>query len=349
MDALRSRFDQGGTNVHITCRSALYVAATWALSGLFAHRARADALYSLTDLGTANPSSSYLGALNQSQQASFQAGSFDIDAHPATVSSLPTYYSSAGATIDVAIPYTGNSTETLNGFVMATSNNLGVTAGIANESSAAWGGNSFTQAVFFTPDPHSVSLRNPSLPSWSPPTTVSSPGYLSMLSTTTSNASGQFIGKIAGINDQNNLALTESIVSSGQRIQSPRFYSSQGDVSLGSLGGANGVANALNNSNQVVGWSQIASGAQHAFLYFNGTMQDLNLLIPPLSGITLTSAVGIDAAGKIVAFGTDASGQTNEYLLTPLESPVPEPSTLAIMGLMIVATAARQVYSRRLL
>ena len=135
---------------------------------------------------------------------------------------------------------------------------------------------------------------------------------------------------------------------SGQTIQTPEFllYSTSKNISLGSLGGVNGVANALNNSNQVVGWSQIASGAQHAFLYSNGTMQDLNLLIPPLSGITLISAVGIDSAGEIVAFGTDASGQTNEYFLTPLESPVPEPSSLAIVSLMIVAFAARQTYSR---
>ena len=109
------------------------------------------------------------------------------------------------------------------------------------------------------------------------------------------------------------------------------------DISLGSLGGTNGVAYALNNSNQVVGWSQIASGAQHAFLYSNGTMQDLNLLIPPLSGVTLTSAVGIDSAGEIVAFGTGASGQTNEYLLTPLETSVPEPCTLAVFTVMIAA------------
>ena len=108
-------------------------------------------------------------------------------------------------------------------------------------------------------------------------------------------------------------------------------------MSLGSLGGTNGVANALNNSDQVVGWSQIAGGAQHAFIYSNGTMQDLNLLIPSLSGITLTSAVGIDSAGEIVAFGTDASGQSNEYLLTPLESTVPEPSTLAVFTVMIAA------------
>jgi hypothetical protein len=60
-----------------------------------------------------------------------------------------------------------------------------------------------------------------------------------------------------------------------------------------------------------------------------------HLLIPPLSGITLTSAVGIDSAGEIVAFGTDASGQTNEYLLNPLESNVPEPSTLAVFTVTI--------------
>jgi probable HAF family extracellular repeat protein len=123
------------------------------------------------------------------------------------------------------------------------------------------------------------------------------------------------------------------------------------DVSLGSLGGTNGFAIALNNSDQVVGWSQIASGAQHAFLYSNGTMQDLNLLIPPLSGITLTRAVGIDSAGEIVAYGTDASGQTNEYLLTPLESPVPEPSTLAVFAVMIatfvVSKAARCSSAKR--
>jgi probable HAF family extracellular repeat protein len=118
-------------------------------------------------------------------------------------------------------------------------------------------------------------------------------------------------------------------------------------LNLGNLGGANAVANALNNSNQVVGWSQIASGAQHAFLYANGKMQDLNLLIPPVSGITLISAVGIDGSGRIVAYGTGASGQTEEFLLTPLEAPVPEPSTLAVFGLVILTFAARQAHARR--
>jgi probable HAF family extracellular repeat protein len=325
-------------------RSSLGVATAVALSCCLFCQARADALYSVTNLGAANPSGSYLNALSQSQQASFQAGSFDSYAHPATVQVSQPFYDSG----DI-VPYNnGNDPTVFTRIHMATSNNLGVNAGTANAQNTAWGGNTYTQAVIFTPDPHTVSVPNPYNPSY-PPTTETSPGYLNMLSTSTSNIFNQFIGKIAGINDQNHLALTEYVLNPGQQIQSqsPRFYSSQGDVSLGSLGGANGVANALNNANQVVGWSQIASGAQHAFLYSNGTMQDLNLLIPPLSGITLTSAVGINAAGEVVAFGTDASGQTNEYFLTPLESPVPEPSTFAIMGLMIVAVPARQAYCRR--
>jgi probable HAF family extracellular repeat protein len=113
------------------------------------------------------------------------------------------------------------------------------------------------------------------------------------------------------------------------------------DTALGSFGGVNGGAHALNNSNEVVGWSQTAGGVAHAFLYFNGTIQDLNLLIPPLSGITLTSAVGIDAAGEIMAYGIDSSGQSHEYLLTPSEAPVPEPSMLAVMSLMFAALAER--------
>ncbi len=75
-------------------------------------------------------------------------------------------------------------------------------------------------------------------------------------------------------------------------------------------------------------------------------MQDLNLLIPPLSGTTLIDAVGIDSAGEIAAYGTNAAGQMHEYLLTPAELPVPEPSTLAVMSLMILALAARHARER---
>jgi probable HAF family extracellular repeat protein len=112
------------------------------------------------------------------------------------------------------------------------------------------------------------------------------------------------------------------------------------------LGRSCAVANARNNSNEVVAWSQIASGARHAFLYANGTMQNLNLLIPPTSGITLVDAVEIDASGQIVAVGTDASGQTDEFLLTPQTVPAPEPSTIMVFTFLILAIAVQTIRSR---
>ena len=348
-----------GTIVRTIGRSALCIAAAMALNSFLSQQATADVLYSVTNLGPAapatgglyppNPASypylssqtllypngNYLGALSQSEQAAFQSGSFDIYAHPATVGYLPTYYSSAGAGTDILIPYTGNGFYIYNGFDFTTSNNLGVSAGTANRASSAVGqGDAFTWGVTFTPGPHTVSNNNPY-----DLQTETSPGYLGTFAS--SSAYGQFYGTVAGINDHGNLALNEFTWPNTffQRggVVTPHLSMGNADISLGSLGGTNGVAYALNNSNQVVGWSQIASGAQHAFLYSNGTMQDLNLLIPPLSGVTLTSAVGIDSAGEIVAFGTGASGQTNEYLLTPLETSVPEPCTLAVFTVMIAA------------
>ena len=76
-------------------------------------------------------------------------------------------------------------------------------------------------------------------------------------------------------------------------------------------------------------------------------MQDLNAMIPTSANITLVDAVGIDGSGRIVAYGTDSSGQTDEFLLTPLEAPVPEPSTLVIFGLVIAAMAARRIRSHQ--
>ena len=65
----------------------------------------------------------------------------------------------------------------------------------------------------------------------------------------------------------------------------------------------------------------------HAFLYSNGTMTDLNALIP--SGWTLEQANAINDAGQIVGYGYNPQGQQDAFLLTP----VPEPSTLILLGM----------------
>ncbi len=341
--------------MRVTLRRIACIGLTSVCCGFLSAQSRADVIFSVTDLGPASPTVSasggfghwdgqalvpsngnYLPALSASQQAAFQSGSFDPYAHPATadISNLGFFGSEHGAGFDV-FQATGDE---LSNFAMTTSNNQGVTVGTADESLPAesWG----HRLVEFTPDPHTVDLQAYGLPS------VHSPGYVYTIWTQSTVNLNTFWGTPTGINDHNNIVFNQYNFSDGPWTVAPHALIGSAEIALGTLGGANAAAYALNNSNEVVGWSQIANGDSHAFLYANGTMEDLNLLIAPLSGITLTSAVGIDAAGEIVAYGTDASGQSHEYLLTPAEAPVPEPSTLAVMGLMIIAMAARQARAR---
>ena len=213
---------------------------------------------------------------------------------------------------------------------MITGNNVGEYAGTASVSTVG-------ELVVYYPSPHLISDQQTTAAG------TQSPGYVteSLSPLTPLGWGASFWGAVAGINDHSVMAYSmyQPIWTSGTTSTGTwtTYISVPGDgQNLGTLGGASALAAALNNSNQVVGWSQIANGAQHAFLYSNGSMQDLNLLDPATSGITLGDAVGIDSAGEIVAYGTNASGQMHEYLLTPAEVPVPEPSMLAVMSLIIV-------------
>ncbi|HUO11109.1 MAG TPA: hypothetical protein VM008_22605 [Phycisphaerae bacterium] len=111
-------------------------------------------------------------------------------------------------------------------------------------------------------------------------------------------------------------------------------------IDLGTLGGDDSEAYALNNLGQVVGYSEIIPGKydQHAFLYFDGTMVDLNTLIDPASGWVLEEATGINNVGQITGNGT-LNGQPQAFLLTPTSSgssaiiPTPEPATLILLTL----------------
>ena len=62
-------------------------------------------------------------------------------------------------------------------------------------------------------------------------------------------------------------------------------------------------------------------------------MSDLNNDISSGSGWTLDEATGINDKGQIVGYGTNPSGQSEAFLLTP----VPEPSTLALGGMGMAA------------
>jgi probable HAF family extracellular repeat protein len=83
-----------------------------------------------------------------------------------------------------------------------------------------------------------------------------------------------------------------------------------------------GIANAVNDSGQIVGNAGDASH-QFAALWQNGTGTDLNSLLPANSGWTLQTATGINDSGLIVGYGLYKGAQTAfEMSLDGLTAPL---------------------------
>jgi probable HAF family extracellular repeat protein len=120
---------------------------------------------------------------------------------------------------------------------------------------------------------------------------------------------------------------------------SPFLYDHGAMRDLGILdGGADGLALALNDAGQVVGYFTTDSTASqtHAFLFSDGVMRDLNDLVPAGSGWTLTSALGINNAGQIIGQGR-YDGQSRAFLLTPVAVPLPRAAYPALATLAVAA------------
>ncbi|MBW4510514.1 MAG: hypothetical protein KME64_28960 [Scytonematopsis contorta HA4267-MV1] len=130
------------------------------------------------------------------------------------------------------------------------------------------------------------------------------------------------------INDAGSIIGSTSSGSGTTATSTPFILRNDEFTALGSLGGKTGSVNGLNEFNQVVGASQIGSGTNHAYVWNEGVMGDLNNLVTsPITyngaAVTLTSAAGINNFGDIVATGTytykDAAGAnqtgTRSFLL----------------------------------
>ena len=80
-------------------------------------------------------------------------------------------------------------------------------------------------------------------------------------------------------------------------------------TNLGTLGGTYSQADWINSSAQIVGDSYTSTGADHAFLYSGGSMEDLGAL-----GGTGSVANWINNSGQIVGGYYTSSGSARAFL-----------------------------------
>ena len=106
------------------------------------------------------------------------------------------------------------------------------------------------------------------------------------------------------------------------------FFSGGGTRDIGTLGGADSLAWAINDSGQVVGWADTNGAANpHPFLYSGGTMQDLGTL-----GSGYGTAKAISPNGLVVGDSGDARYSPLAFLwyqggvITDLNTFLPENS-----------------------
>ena len=131
------------------------------------------------------------------------------------------------------------------------------------------------------------------------------------------NSSGQVVGSSdLGSNAPFFSEFNAFLVSPGSPIQD-----------IGTLGGSGSNAAGINKLGQIVGNSTTPGDtAIHAFLYQNGSMYDLNNLIPAGSGWVLQNATAINDFGQITGTGL-LNGVFSAFRLDPMVSPGTLPRT----------------------
>jgi probable HAF family extracellular repeat protein len=170
-----------------------------------------------------------------------------------------------------------------------------------------------------------------------------------------SNGAFQWLGTFGG-NSSYAFAINDNGLTTGYAasLQSPKHaFISDGvtitDIDNDATGESQGWG--INASGMVTGWLSHAA-PQHAFLYANGVMTDLNSLVDPNDPlrpfVTLTNGSAINATGSIVADGTDSRDPPGSaprvYLLVAAGTPIP-PSFSASATTITVGTPVTLTWS----
>lgn len=138
------------------------------------------------------------------------------------------------------------------------------------------------------------------------------------------SAGGHVTDPAADINDTGDVVGSYDVSSSGgsPAIGIAGFFAHGGTVQeIDAPGGASGTTlqpMAINNNRLIVGryQGQDTTAPFRAFIWLNGTLADLNTLLPPNCGVTLQNATDINDLGQIAAIGT-LGGVEHGFLLTP--------------------------------
>jgi probable HAF family extracellular repeat protein len=89
---------------------------------------------------------------------------------------------------------------------------------------------------------------------------------------------------------------------------------------LGTLpGDPASLGNSINNKTQIVGLSETPSTVR-GFLWQNGTMYDMNDLIPADAHFLVQETLGINDRGQIAGYGLNAKGYLRAFLATPCDA-----------------------------
>ena len=140
------------------------------------------------------------------------------------------------------------------------------------------------------------------------------------------NASSQATGSSFIYDGSNIVAITGatgySINDSGQvagrnknanKVDSAFYYDGGSMQNIGTLGGSRAGAFGINNSSQIVGFSETSGSVNssniHAFLYDGGVMQDLGTL-----GGTSSAANSINNRGQIAGYSQNSAGDYRAFL-----------------------------------